>query len=294
MSTEVHHAGPRASDRDERDWPFGPQSRVVERGGIHWHVQIAGSGPAVLLVHGTGASSHSFREVMSLLASRFTVVAPDLPGHAFSEAPPWFEPSLPVIAAALEELLNALGVVPAVAIGHSAGAALIARMALERAIAPRLLVGLGAALLPFRGVARALFPSSARALSLASRLIPLRVRDEERVNRLLLRTGSVLDRRGVELYRRLSERPSHVAGALSMMAHWDLEPLFEELPQLRVPFLLLAGEGDRAVPVAQQRAVASRVGAGRIIVVPGTGHLLHEEQPATVVHLILEALDAVE
>jgi len=65
---------------------------------------------------------------MPLLAEHFTVIAPDLPGHAFSEVPRWFEPSLPVMAAALEELIDALHVTPQVAVGHSAGAALLARM----------------------------------------------------------------------------------------------------------------------------------------------------------------------
>ena len=293
MTFELHHLQVDAAPPGAEDWAFTRHSRLVVRGGIRWHVQVTGSGPGLLLVHGTGASSHSFRELMPLLASRFTVVAPDLPGHALTEAPSRFAPSLPVIAAALEELLAALDIVPAVAVGHSAGAALIARMTLEHAIQPQLLVGLGAALTPFRGVARALFPSTALALSLASKLVPLRLGDESHVKRLLLRTGSSLDRSGVELYRRLSARPSHVAGTLAMMAHWDLEPLHEDLPTLRVPLLLLAGERDRAVSVAQQRDAASRVSGARVVVVEGAGHLLHEEQPGTVARLITGEVDAV-
>jgi magnesium chelatase accessory protein len=251
-----------------------------------------GSGPPLLLLHGTGASTHSFRALMPLLAERFTVVAPDLPGHAFSRAPSWFDPSLPAMASALQALLVALDVAPTVAVGHSAGAALLARMALDRTLSAPLLVGLGAALVPFRGVTGALFPPTARLLSMVSKVVALRVRDADSVERMLGSTGSHLDTAGIELYRRLSERPSHVAAVLAMMARWDLEPLFAELPRLHVRFLLVAGELDRAVPVSQQRAVVARTPGARLEIVPRTGHLLHEEQPEVVARLILDEVDA--
>jgi magnesium chelatase accessory protein len=260
---------------------------------VRWHVQIAGEGPALLLLHGTGASSHSFRDLIPILARRFTVVAPDLPGHASSEASRWFEPSLCGTAAALEELLDALQLVPEVVVGHSAGAALAVQMTLDRALEPRLVVGIGAALVPFRGVARAFLPKTARFLSLASRVLPLRVSSAHAVRRILRSTGSRLDVEGIEMYRNLSARPEHVAGVLAMMGSWDLEPLFAELPALRAPLLLLAGQRDRAVPLSQQRAVAARTRRTKVVVVPGAGHLVHEEAPARVGELIFAELDGV-
>lgn len=265
------------------------RSRAIVRGGIRWHVQIQGSGPALLLIHGTGASSDSFSALMPLLAQRFTVIAPDLPGHAGSTAVPTFEPSLPATAAALGELLGALDVAPVMAVGHSAGAALVVRMTLDGIIAPELLVGIGAAMFPLRGMARRLLPTTARLLALTSKVVPLRIRTADSVERLLWSTGSTLDESGVERYRALSERPQHVAAVLEMMASWDLEPLFDDLPQLRTPLLLLAGERDRAVPMRHQQAVVDRTPGARVAVVPGAGHLLHEEQPFAVAALILEA-----
>ena len=70
---------------DGADWPNRDASRFVEAGGLRWHVQVMGTGPVALLVHGMGASSHSWRDVAPLLASRFTVIIPDLPGHAFTD-----------------------------------------------------------------------------------------------------------------------------------------------------------------------------------------------------------------
>jgi len=85
----------------------------------------------------------------------------------------------------------------------------------------------------------------------------------------------------------LSARPQHVAGTLSMMAHWDLAPLYRELPTLSVPLYLLGGELDRAVPVPQLRAVAMHAPAARVQVIEGAGHLLHEEQPHSIARAIL-------
>ena len=252
-----------------------------------------GSGPALLLLHGTGASSHSFRDLMPLLAKDFTVVAPDLPGHAFSVAPPSFEPSLPDTAEAVRELLSELSLSPTVAIGHSAGAAVIAQMALDGAIDPRLLVGLGAALFPLRGVATSFYAPTARVLSrsgLAAQLIAVQARVRDNVDRMVRSTGSILDRRGIELYQLLARCPGHIASMLAMLARWELEPLFARLPGLNKPFLLLAGELDRAIPLWQQREVAARMPDARLHVVSGTGHLLHEEQPAAVARLIREAV----
>ena len=60
---------------------------AVARGPIRWHVQRMGAGPALLLLHGTGAATHSWRALAPLLAEHFTVVAPDLPGHGFTGPP---------------------------------------------------------------------------------------------------------------------------------------------------------------------------------------------------------------
>jgi magnesium chelatase accessory protein len=244
-----------------------------------------------MLLHGTGASSHSFRDLMPILARRFTVVAPDLPGHASSEPSRWFEPTLSGTAAALEELLDALHLVPEVVVGHSAGAALAVQMTLDQAFEPRLVVGIGAALVPLRGVARAIWPKTARLLSLASRVLPLRVSSARAVRQILQSTGSRLDGAGIEMYRNLSARPEHVAGVLAMMGSWDLEPLFADLPRLQAPLLLVAGHDDRAVPLSQQRTVAARTRRTTVVVVPGAGHLVHEEAPTRVGELIFAQLD---
>ena len=135
-----------------KDWPNRGASRFVTAGGIAWHVQVMGEGPCLLLLHGTGAATHSWRDLAPLLAQDFTVIAPDLPGHGFSEALPSSQMSLPGIARAAADLLRALRVAPALVVGHSAGAAILAQMCLDTHIAPDVLVSLNGAMLPLRGI----------------------------------------------------------------------------------------------------------------------------------------------
>ncbi|MFY0022431.1 hypothetical protein ABTQ05_21120, partial [Acinetobacter baumannii] len=56
---------------DGRDWPHRDASRFVDAGRVRFHVQVMGSGPPLLLIHGTGAATHSWRDVAPLLAEHF-------------------------------------------------------------------------------------------------------------------------------------------------------------------------------------------------------------------------------
>jgi magnesium chelatase accessory protein len=103
--------------------------------------------------------------------------------------------------------------------------------------------------------------------------------DSRTVDRLLGGVGSALDPAGRALYRRLFASPGHVEGALGMMAAWELRGLAAALPSLRPQLTLAVGEADRAVPPADARALAARVPGARVIVMPGLGHLAHEERP---------------
>ena len=109
-------------------WPNRAASSFVEAGGLRWHVQQAGTGPTLLLLHGTGAATHSWRGLFPLLAQHFAVIAPDLPGHGFTTAPLPAAHSLPSFAALIAALLAKLEAQPALVVGHSAGAAIAARM----------------------------------------------------------------------------------------------------------------------------------------------------------------------
>ncbi|UYW29419.1 alpha/beta fold hydrolase [Methylorubrum extorquens] len=283
-------------ERDGRDWPHRAASRFVEAAGLCWHVQEFGEpdAPGLLLLHGTGAATHSWRRLAPLLAERFRVVAPDLPGHGFTDPLPPRRLSLPGMAEAVGGLVTALGLNPRLAIGHSAGAAVLARMCLDRRIDPDLLVALNGALTPFPGVASFLFPGIARMLFLnpVTPKVFAWSADRAAVRRLIDGTGSRLDPQGLDLYRRLFTRPGHVAGALGMMANWDLPALARDLPQLETRTLLVVGGDDKAIKPDDSFALRERLRSARVELLRGLGHLAHEEAPERVAEIILAEADA--
>lgn len=275
-----------------RDWPNRAHSRFVNAGGLRWHVQVMGDGPVLLLLHGTGGATHSWRDLAPALADSFTCVAPDLPGHGFTEAPNFKRMSLPWMAEAVAGLLQVLGHRPVLVAGHSAGAAVASRMVLDGRLDPAAIVSFNGALLPFSGSSGRWFPWAAQALflnPLTPRLFAFGAGGRDRVRSLIEGTGSRLEPRGLDLYARLFRRPGHVAGALGMMAAWDLQALVDDLPRLAVPLVLVAGDGDKAVPPSQAETVAGKVATARVVPMPGTGHLSHEEHPADAAAILRQA-----
>lgn len=279
-------------DRDGADWPHRDASRFVRAAGMRWHVQVAGTGPAILLVHGTGAASHSWRGSFATLAARFQVVAPDLPGHAFTEPPPRDEYGTASMALQLEALLAALGVRPHLAIGHSAGAALLARMALDGRLAAAAIASVNGALREPMGFSWRLFGPAARLLastSLAAHAVSA-IADPHRVGRMAESTGSTLDAQGIDLYSRLAASPGHVGAVLAMMAQWDLPGVERDLPKLATPLELAVGEGDLAVPAAEADRIRKLVPGPAPCRWPRLGHLAHEEAPQAFLAWIDEVL----
>ena len=281
--------------KDGADWPNKDASIFVETAGLRWHVQRMGEGPPLLLIHGTGAANHSWRGLLPLLAQSFSVVAPDLPGHGFTQSPPPHRLSLPGMAAEVGALLRKLDVQPEAVIGHSAGAAILARMCLDGRIAPRLLVAVNGAFMPFGGVANHLFSPLAKLLvmnPLVPRAFAWQASNAGSVERLLANTGSTIDAQGIALYRKLVRDPAHVAAALRMMANWKLEPLLHDLPRLATPLLLIAAANDRSISPDVARQVREILPHAIIERVPGLGHLAHEEAPQLIAQLVMKYAQA--
>lgn len=279
---------------DGRDWPNRAHSRFVMAAGLRWHVQVMGEGPPILLLHGTGASTHSFRDLAPLLARHFTVVAPDLPGHGFTAEPARDTGySLPGVAGGLTALLRELDLQPVLAAGHSAGAAVAIRMALDGGITPDAIVSINGALLPFPGMTHEFFAPAAKFLAssrLTATAFSLFVGSRPSVERLLRSTGSRIDAEGMRLYGRLVARSGHVHGALALMANWDLRPLLRDLPRLAARLILVVGTRDGMVPPSEAHRVRAALPKAEIVSLPGLGHLAHEEQPARVAEIIEQAV----
>lgn len=283
-------------DRDGHDWPHRAASRFVTVAGLRWHVQELGDAatPAVLLLHGIGAASHSWRGLAPLLARSHRVIVPDLPGHGFSDPLPAEAVTLPGVAGALAALLDTLGVAPAIGVGHATGAALVLRMSLDHAITPALLVSINGALEPAPGGGGRWLVPLTRPLMLnrlTARLIA-GAAASGLGRRVIAKGGAGLDPAGRALYERLLARPGHVAGALAMMADWDLTALARDLPALDRRILLLAGARDRVVLPDAARVLAEKLRDASAENLPDLGHLAHEEAPDRVAAAILRAARA--
>jgi magnesium chelatase accessory protein len=278
---------------DLASWPNHRISRMLEAGGIRWHVQQDGSGPVLLLLHGTGASTHSWRDLVPLLTPHFTIIAPDLPGHGFTSAAPG-RSSIDGMSASIAALLAALGVRPDYAVGHSAGAVVLCRLALDRKLTAARIIAINGAFLPLGGLAGMLFAPLARlfaATPLLPGLIARRFSGPVSVARVIDGTGSRLDAAGTDFYVRLMRDSEHVAGTLAMLSEWDLESFARDLPRVPGDLTLLVGENDKAVLPAQAREVRARLPTATIQWLPGLGHLAHEEAPGLVAQMIRGACE---
>ncbi|MFU7528440.1 alpha/beta fold hydrolase BchO [Qipengyuania sp. ASV99] len=280
-------------DREGRIWPHREASRFVPVGTALWHVQRMGTAgmPRLLLLHGTGASVHSWRGLMPLLAQQFEVLAPDLPRHAFTTGHPPEDMSLPRMAAATARLLDAEQFAPDIIAGHSAGAALALQLALDHEHSGPI-IGLNSALRPFPGPAAQMFPALAKLLFVnpfVPRLFSAAASFGSEGERFIYRaTASHVDAEGLACYAALLRNPGHTKGALAMMANWDLPALRSRMHEIANPVLLLHSDKDAAIPLDWAREAQGWLANARLESLPMLGHLAHEEAPEISARLIAE------
>jgi pimeloyl-ACP methyl ester carboxylesterase len=257
----------------------GARIRVLEAG--------PSDGDPVLLIHGVGGWAENWRETMAALAGRgYRACAVDLPGFGESESPRrarYFDPERPFYARFVVDLLDALGWQRAHIVGHSLGGAVAYTAAVtapQRTSSLTLVAGGGlgvevalalrlATLPGMRLVAWLRGPRATRD-GVAScfydvRRVPQSVWEEADrfVPRSLGETIRVL-RAGVTIR---GVRPG-------LRSSW-----LARADRYRGPVLVVWGERDAVLPVAQAHAVAEAFPHAEVRLVPDAGHLVMIEQP---------------
>lgn len=272
-------------------WPNRSASRFVEAGGQRWHVQLFGDGPPLLLIHGTGAATHTWRDLAPRLATRFTVIAPDLPGHGFTTAPRTDLLSLDGIAKEVGVLLDALGVTPVAGVAHAAGMAVLLRLALDRSVPFKTLVGINAALTPPRRQMWTLLAPAAQVSSrnsfvdgLGTEMATASLEDS-----LLRSTGSYLSPEQAALYGGFLRSRRHMGAVTTMFANWDSVTLQRDLAKLTTPVTLAVALNDPWVPPRSADRLAGAFPRARLVEIGDCGHLAHEEKPGLVETVIVES-----
>ncbi|MEM9317621.1 MAG: alpha/beta fold hydrolase BchO [Pseudomonadota bacterium] len=262
-------------------WPLAEASHSAAVSPYRWHVAMLGSGPDMIMLHGAGASAHSWGGLAPILGQSYRVIAPDLPGHGITRGR-GMRAGLVDMTTDLLALLAAIGAQPSVLVGHSAGAALALSLAQRLAQPPRAIVVLSGALENFRGLAGVMFPIMARVLALNPFAAPFLARTAQSpgaVERVINGTGTSLPAEAMAPYRHLISDRRHVSGTLAMMASWSLDALTKELQGIDIPTLYLHGARDEAVRPAVAHRAAGAMPRAEIEILDQLGHLIHEEAP---------------
>jgi pimeloyl-ACP methyl ester carboxylesterase len=265
----------------------------------------AGSGPALILVHGLLGYSFSWRYTMPALAPYATVYAPDMMGAGFSDRPAGMDHSMRGTARRLLQFIARLGISSFDLLGTSHGGAVAMMMAAEclegnsglnpdSGLRVRRLV-LVAPVNPYSAHGRRLAPFvGSRFGSALFRLVIARMS-------FLFSYGHARmygDRRSIppgtlEGYMAPLEKPGLFEHALSIVRAWtkDLRELEATLPKLAgVPTLLMWGSKDSAVYASSAAPLAKHLQHSRCVVFPGIGHLPYEECPEEFNRALIEFL----
>ena len=269
-------------------------SRFVACKPHRWHVQEAGQGPLLLLLHGAGGGAQSWRHLFPLLIQSNRVICIDLPGQGFTKMGLHRRCGLDEMADDVLALCHDQSWIPDMIIGHSAGAAISLRMAeMMQPNAPRI-VGINAALGNFDGLAGVVFPIIAKTLAMVPFVADIFKASATRpksVERLIEGMGSHLPTKDLRWYRALVGSRDHVNGTLQMMAQWTLDGLLERLPENTANAILIAATGDKAVPHKISKTCAEKMPNGNYHEIFGLGHLLHEEDAPMIANLIQSFLE---
>lgn len=270
--------------------PVPSYTASTSAGTIAFHDE--GEGPAVLLLHGFPASSWQWREFLPLLATRFRVIAPDLPGAGASVPAPGVVLDLVSQTAAMAELLAHLGIERTAVVAHGTGAGVAQLLALDH-VGVDAMVLLNAAALdawPSPGVALArerlsenpADPELARALVRGAFEIGALQRGRLTDDVLDTYAGAYDDGDG----------PERLARVLEGLDGRGLAGRESELAAIEAPVLILWGEDDPVYPSKVGERLNAAMPSSTLGLLPGCGHFLVEEAPDTIGPMIAEYLRA--
>lgn len=254
--------------RAARSLPTGVTLDVVERG--------QPDGVPVVLLHGFLDSWRSFAPALAALSQSIRAVAPSFRGHGESSKPPSGY-ALTDLAADIAALHEALGMPPAVLVGHSLGSAVALRLAIDEPGRVRALVLLGAApRLEPTLAARAFWGDLQGRLTDPVDPALIRSMTEGMVARPVPR--AFLE----EMAAESSKAPADVWRAF-VASRWRGEGEYAaELGRVAAPTLLLWGDRDPRYSRADQELLATTIPDARLVVYEGGGHAIHWEEPLRV------------
>ncbi|ANW64412.1 MULTISPECIES: alpha/beta fold hydrolase [Mycolicibacterium] len=266
--------------------------------------RIAGSGPALLLIHGIGDNSTTWASVQAKLAQRFTVIAPDLLGHGQSDKPR-ADYSVAAYANGMRDLLGVLDIERVTVVGHSLGGGVAMQFAYQfpQLVERLILVGAGgvthdvnialrAASLPLGGEALALLrlPLVLPAVQVAGKV----------AGSLLGNTS--LGRELPHVLRILRDLPEPTASSaftrtLRAVVDWrgQVVTMLDRCYLTEsVPVQLIWGDRDVVIPVSHARMAHAAMPGSELEIFAGSGHFPFHDDPDRFVEVVQRFIDTTE
>lgn len=254
------------------------QDHFITIDGVKVRYLEEGTGPPIVLIHGFGVSSETWRRNIQALSSKWQVIAPDLVGHGKSDRPFDATYSIRYYVNFIQTFLKLLDVRNRVLIGHSMGGLIAIRLALDATNDTKALVledsaGLGGG------------PSFRTRMAFLSYLLRMSLLgpNEDRV-RGWLKTSFYNDpskiseeavKRALESwkdtdYRRVQRKTAMGLRKNERRTSWFIE-------QIKVPTLIIWGEKDKQIPAKFAHKAAKKIENSKVEIIPECGHAPHGE-----------------
>ena len=260
-------------------------SRTAEIDGVKLHYMTAGHGPAVILLHGFAETSRMWRPIIPLLAEKFTVIAPDLPGIGDSSIPA-DKIDMKTSASRIHALVRSLGVEKARVVGHDIGLMVAYAYATQFPAETEKLVVMDAFLPGVSGWEAVYNNPSIWHFRFNGPTPEALVKGRERTyfeyfwNDFAADKTRSIPEADRKAYTEAYSKPGRMHAAWAYFASWpQLAKDFAQLSQtkLTMPVLSIGGEKSLGNQLAEQmKLVASDP---TIVVLKDTGHWILEERP---------------
>lgn len=251
----------------------------IDVAGLRMHVRDTGprTAPVIILLHGFGASLHTWDSWAAALETDYRVIRMDLPGAGLTGADPSGDAGDARGMAVLLALMQQLGVPRATMVGHSMGGRLAWRFAAAHPAQVQKLVLLAPDGYASDGTEYGKAPAVPISMQLLPYVLPkplMRMSLEPAYANPAVLTDALVDR-----YYDLMLAPDVRKAMVAKLEQSVLPDPVPLLASIKAPVLLLWGEQDAMIPIANANDYVRALPAPTLVKFPGVGHLLHEESP---------------